>query len=452
MDTMAPILALWRTYVTDRPGPGDDETAERTTRLTTSAEELAGTGLAGDEAFLVALRRLADTDPVARDFAHDHPDLWWPGPAVPGGVAQAASLSGGSPASLLLRRREGLLAAIVFAALAGLAVRVAFALEILPVAAVLGVAVVLGGYLLWLRGRVALAPAAGLLGAVAVFAAVEAFYPFAEQGQTQPLFWLHAPIVLWVVLGAVYLGADWRILDRWPDYLRFTGELFIHVVLFALGGGVLFGLAFAMFTLTGVYPGDVLGTWVLPISVGGAIVIAAWLVETGSSLSAMAPMLTRVFTPLVTLLLVAFLITVPLSGRLVEADRNTLIIVDALLAVVLGLVLFSLAARPVEATPGWFDRLQVVLIVGAVLVDVLVLLAIGGRIAEYGATANKLAALGENVVLAVNLVWAAWLQLGFLRGRRPYVALVRWQSRYLPVIGAWAAVVAVVFGPVFGFR
>jgi hypothetical protein len=73
------------------------------------------------------------------------------------------------------------------------------------------------------------------------------------------------------------------------------------------------------------------------------------------------------------------------------------------------------------------------------------------RIAEFGTSPNKVAALGLNLLLLVHLVRAAWLTVRFLRGRRPFAALERWQTGYLPVYGAWAAVVVVAFPPVFGF-
>ncbi|WP_166787903.1 hypothetical protein [Cryobacterium adonitolivorans] len=45
----------------------------------------------------------------------------------------------------------------------------------------------------------------------------------------------------------------------------------------------------------------------------------------------------------------------------------------------------------------------------------------------------------------------AWLTVGFLRGRRPFSALERWQTRYLPAYGVWGLVVVAVFPLVFGF-
>ncbi|HEY0995940.1 MAG TPA: hypothetical protein VGD77_08115, partial [Gemmatimonadaceae bacterium] len=65
---------------------------------------------------------------------------------------------------------------------------------------------------------------------------------------------------------------------------------------------------------------------------------------------------------------------------------------------------------------------------------------------------NRVAALGENVILLVNLAWSAVLCLRFLRGRGSFRALERWQTRYLHVYVAWAALVVLVFPLAFGFR
>jgi hypothetical protein len=93
----------------------------------------------------------------------------------------------------------------------------------------------------------------------------------------------------------------------------------------------------------------------------------------------------------------------------------------------------------------------VVLLGAALAVDAVALTAMLTRIAEFGFTANKVAALGLNLVLLVHLAWAAWLATGFVRGQRTFGAIERWQTQYLPVYAVWAAIVVVVFPPVFAF-
>jgi hypothetical protein len=97
------------------------------------------------------------------------------------------------------------------------------------------------------------------------------------------------------------------------------------------------------------------------------------------------------------------------------------------------------------ARPGLFDRLQLGLVVSALVIDVMVLLAITGRITEWGFSPNKTAALGENLILLANLAWSAWLFLGFLRNRMPFTRLETWQTRYIIVYAAWTWTVVLAF-------
>jgi hypothetical protein len=147
----------------------------------------------------------------------------------------------------------------------------------------------------------------------------------------------------------------------------------------------------------------------------------------------MAPVLTRLFTPLFTMLLLAFLTTMAWTGSPINVKREVLIGFDLLLAVVVGLVLYAASARDSEAAPDFFDGLQLLLVVSALVVDGVALAAIAARISEFGFTPNRVAALGENLILLVNLAWSARLYASFLRHRGSFAALERWQVAYLPV-------------------
>jgi hypothetical protein len=183
-----------------------------------------------------------------------------------------------------------------------------------------------------------------------------------------------------------------------------------------------------------------------------AVIVAAWLVEAKQSvIENMAPVLTRVFTPLFATALVALLVGIIWTTKGIDVERDALIIFDLLLVVVLGLLLYSISARDLTAPPGLFDRLQLALVVSALVIDILVLLAITGRITEFGFSPNKTAALGENVILLANLAWSAWLSLSFLRRRMPFARLERWQTRYIVVYAAWAWAVVLAFPLVFNF-
>jgi hypothetical protein len=209
---------------------------------------------------------------------------------------------------------------------------------------------------------------------------------------------------------------------------------------------------FGTFEAIGITPEVVISQWVMPCGAAAAVVVAGWLVEAKQSVvENILPVLTRLFTPLFTVALLAFLVAIGVTSAGIDVERDALILFDLLLAVVLGLLLYSISARDPLAPSGLFDKLQLALVVSALAIDVLVLVEITGRITEFGTTPNKAAALGENVILLVNLAWSAWLLLGLVRRQTPFATLERWQTNYLPTYAAWAWVVVLVFPPLFNY-
>jgi len=224
-------------------------------------------------------------------------------------------------------------------------------------------------------------------------------------------------------------------------------------VLIALGGGVLTGLTMMMFNAINIKADWLAEQWLIPCGAMGAVLVGAWLVEAKQSvIENMAPVLTRLFTPLFTVVLLVFLATMVWTGNPIDVKREVLIVFDLLLVLVVGLVLYTASARDPQARPDFFDGLQLLLVVSALVVDALALVAIGARISGFGFTPNRVAALGENLILLVNLTWSAWLYARFLRDRGSFAVLERWQIAYLPVYSIWATLVVVLFPVVFGYR
>ncbi|MFP3713895.1 permease prefix domain 1-containing protein [Puerhibacterium sp. TATVAM-FAB25] len=445
-------IAQWRTYVHRRRAISTADVDELEDHLREQVADLVATGLDDEEAFLVAIKRMGDLDAVSREFASEHSErLWKQLVVVPDGGARGGS--GATP------WRE-LAVVLALAVGAGAALKVGIALlaaddAIVRNAALLVLPFVVG-YFAWKR-RLTARSLAALAVPYAALAVVLNVYPFDDApgggpGATAVLAALHAPVVLWLLVGLAYVGGRWRSDGRRMDFVRFTGELAIYWTLLAIGGGVLVGLTAGVLQLVGVDFEPVLEDWVLPLAVPGALVVAAWLVEAKQDVvENIAPVLTRVFTPLTIVMLLTLLGVLLTAGRLVDVDRDLLILMDAILVLVLCLLLYAISARDSLAPPRFFDGLQLVLVVAAIAVDVVMLTAMATRIAEFGFSANKVAALGLNLLLLVHLVRAAWLTVGFLRRRRPFGALERWQTHYLPVYAVWAAVVVVVFPPLFAF-
>ena len=237
------------------------------------------------------------------------------------------------------------------------------------------------------------------------------------------------------------------------NFVRFSGELAIYYVLIALSGLVLNAFMFMMFRAIGFEPVVFATEWLLPCGAAGAVLVAAWLVEAKQSvIENMAPVLTRLFTPLFTVLLLVFLVTMVWTRSPILLRRELLIGFDLLLALVVGLVLYALSARDPDGPPDVFDALQLLLVVSALAVDGVALVAMVNRISEFGFTPNRVAALGENILLLINLAGSAWFYARFLRRAGSFAALERWQTAYLPAYSVWAAVVVLAFPLIFEVR
>lgn len=445
------MIADWRRYLEQRRALANDDIDELEDHLRGQSAELQVTGLSEEEAFLVAIRRLGKLDAISREFAMEHTDRLWKQLVMGSGSPSGATADRELVTVLLLAIAAAF--SFKFWDLSGL-----FALhpdQDLPlfylVHAPYFVVPWLCAYFFWKRGLqradlVKIVPPlmAGLV--------VMNVYPFIPLGDTHILGILHLPIALWLVVGFAYAGKRWQGDSGRMDFVRFTGELIIYYSLIALGGGVFIVLTVMLFSSIGLNPATLAFTWILPCGATGAFIVAAWLVESKQGvIENIAPVLTRVFTPLFMLLLAGFLVTRLFAGQGIVMERDVLIIYDIVLAMVLGLLLYALSARDQLAPPGWFDRLQLVLVICALLADIIALAAIAGRISEYGFTPNRLAVLGENLILLANLGWSAVLYMRFIQGRQPFAALVHWQMAYLPVYAIWAAGVVILFPPLFGF-
>ena len=366
-------IAQWRAYLRRRQAVHSPDVEELEGHLRDQLTALTESGLAADEAFLVAVKRMGNLDALSREFARAHSERLWKQLVVAPDVDAPASTS-----------RTELLVVLSLAVAAGLAVKLPtlFGHHLSPDEDVNSFYIrnaslfafpLLAIYFMWKRG---LSAVSGLwlglpFAAAAVFANVFPFHNrerldnFPQGSDTQLLTVLHLPIALWLMaIGVAYVGGRWFASGRRMDFVRFSGELFIYYVLIALGGGVVTGFTVMLFSAIDTEAGWFIGGWLIPCGAAGAVIVGSWLVEAKQSvIENMAPVLTRLFTPLFTILLLGFLATMAWTGSPINVEREMLIGFDLLLAVVVGLVLYAASARDPQAPPDFFDGLQLLLVV-----------------------------------------------------------------------------------------
>ena len=348
MESVESQIAEWRAYVASAAGVNGRDVDELEDHLRQQIADLNEVGLTEDEAFFVAVKRMGEVDVLSREFAREHSGRLWKQLLVSGDDEPA-------------RATRGWVEMLVFAVAAAVAIQIARLAADFPDEEPnwffrnLGLFVLpfLAGY--FARDR-QLDTRGWLLTAApfAVAALVINLYPWDADSNTEQLAALHLPVALWFVVAFPYMGGTLRSHERRMDFVRFTGEWFIYYVLIALGGGVLMGLTAAILDPTGVDVERVI-EWVLPSGAAGAVIVAAWLVESKQRVvENMAPVLTMLFTPLFAVMLAGAAVVYAATGLGDAFDRDLVSVFDALLVVVLALVLYGMSAgtRP-RRRAGW---------------------------------------------------------------------------------------------------
>lgn len=445
-------ITVWRQYLRRRPAIRAADVEELEDHLRDQMSTLTKAGLSCDEAFLVAVKRMGSLDALSREFAREHSERLWKQLVIGVGADEGAQTTVCRETLVVIGLALAAALAIKLPALFGVDLGHVDGERFYLRNASLFVLPLLTGYFAWKR-RLNPITCVSLALAFAAAGLLANIYPFATSGNTEALTALHLPIALWLAVGVAYIGGHWLAGGNRMDFVRFSGELFIYYVLIALGGVVLTAFTMMMFAAIGMHAETVAQDWLVPCGAAGAVIIGSWLVEAKQSvIENMAPVLTRLFTPLFTLVLLVFLATMAWTGSPIDVKREVLIAFDLLLVLVVGLVVYAISARDPQAPPGFFDGLQLLLVVAALVVDATALVAIAARIGEFGFTPNRVAALGENLILLVNLAGSAWLYARFLRHCGSLAALERWQVAFLPVYSVWAAFVVIGFPPLFDYQ
>ncbi len=119
MESVESQIAEWRAFVASAPGVNGRDVDELEDHLRDQIAELNAAGLADDEAFLVAVKRMGDLDDLSREFAREHSGRLW----------KQLVLSGDDEPA---RAASGWLEALVFAVAAAVAIQVARLVAGLP--------------------------------------------------------------------------------------------------------------------------------------------------------------------------------------------------------------------------------------------------------------------------------------------------------------------------------
>jgi hypothetical protein len=165
-----------------------------------------------------------------------------------------------------------------------------------------------------------------------------------------------------------------------------------------------------------------------------------------------SPVIAKIFSPLVLVMLVIYLAAMVYSGKNPYNDREFLLVFNALLIGVMAIIFFSVAETSKTTKSLMEIWVLFLLSIVTVIVNGIALSAILFRISEWGITPNRAAVLGSNTLILVNLLLVTVQLFKVLSKKADKNRVGKVITLYLPVYCLWAAIVTFLFPFVFGFK
>ncbi|MEC0265000.1 DUF4153 domain-containing protein [Paenibacillus anseongense] len=271
-----------------------------------------------------------------------------------------------------------------------------------------------------------------------------------EQNDSIVLAYIHLPIFLWVLVGLAFTGNDYRKGFARLAYLKFNGEFGILYAIMAISGGLLTALTMQLFRFVGMDIAEFYFKNVVLFGAAALAIVAAYLVSRNLKLAKnIAPYIAKIFSPLVLVTLVAYLVTVISVGKNPFMDRDFLLSFNGILLAVLAVTIFSITESGMDEKKNISDYLNFALIILALIIDSVALSAIVFRLSSYGITPNRIAVLGVNLLVWANLIWIMIAYMRFLQNKAGLSSIQDAVTKYLPIYGLWAAIVTFTFPLIF---
>ncbi|KEQ30572.1 membrane protein [Pedobacter antarcticus 4BY] len=279
------------------------------------------------------------------------------------------------------------------------------------------------------------------------------FLPDVRKSDTLILACIHLPLFLWSVLGFAFVGGRQNNEQRRLGFLKYNGDLIVMTTLILISGAILTGITIGLFSLIGFNIEEYYFKNVAVFGLAAAPIIGTYLTQTNPQLvGKVSPVIAKLFSPLVVVMLSAYLIAILYSGKDPYQDRDFLLIFNALLIGVLAIIFFSIA----ETSNSGKSRVQTgilfILSVLTVLVNGIALSAILFRISEFGITPNRIAVLGGNMLILINLLLVTLQLFRVLAKKSDITSVGKSISFYLPVYFIWTIIVTFFFPFIFGFK
>ena len=275
--------------------------------------------------------------------------------------------------------------------------------------------------------------------------------PGGDNSDTFFLSSTHSLFFLFSICGLVYIGGIRGNNNKRIDFLHYCGDLIIMSGLLFISGGIFTAITIGLFQLIGFNIEDFYFENVVVWGLPSIPLIASYLIFNNKDLvSKISPIIAKIFTPFVFLILFIFSFAIIFSDKNILVDRELLLMFNIIIIAVLALILFSLSHINNS------NKFQFILLFSLSLISIIdnliVLFAISSRLFELGITPNRLALTGLNLLVSFHLIIISKQLLLLILKKVNTNNVLNSIVRYLPIYVIWTAIVIFLFPIIFNFK
>jgi len=277
-------------------------------------------------------------------------------------------------------------------------------------------------------------------------------FPYNEKSATFILSTIHLPIFLWSILGYAFIGGDLNNNQKKIAFLKFNGNFIVMTGLIFISGMFFTGITLALFELLKMdiqtFYFEQIAVWAL----AAMPMLSTYLIQNNPDLvNKISPTIAKIFTPIVFITLLVFLIALFYNGKNIYNDRNFLLVFNAVLIGVMAIILFSLT----EATNNTRSKFNLIILFGlgllTIIANAIALSAISFRLSEFGISPNRLAVLGANLLIFIHLLFVSYGLFKNLKGKASIQDVEGNIALFIPAYAAWAAIITFIMPFIFKF-
>jgi hypothetical protein len=277
--------------------------------------------------------------------------------------------------------------------------------------------------------------------------------PNNSSSSTITLSFIHMPIFLWAIFGYSFLGEHVKSSQSRISFLRYNGDLVVMSGILLLSTVLFSAITVNLFDIIGINIEIFYFQNIMIWGLAAIPIVATYLIQTNAQLiNKVSPIIAKIFTPLVCINLFIYLLAMVYTKKYPYQDRNLLLLFNVLLMGVMALILFSVA----EAAKNTNSKFNLVMLfslsVLTIIVNGIALAAISFRLIEYGMSPNRIAVLGGNLLIFINLVLVSYKLFLASFKNAGIEEIERSIASYLPIYAIWTGLVAFLMPLLFQFK